>query len=172
MNATIDETIERVEHLYTALTGQRPPLANAQRAPIPPENDPALHVQEQLGKMVSAIEGIVPTTSAPSWVPRAAAWTEDRTLVLALDIPGVPRELIQIRLAQQAILVSGQRRPPWTRPPRSVAGCDLLLGAFARSFPIGPRVVAEQLSARLDDGILTIRVHEGTRTEPSQISII
>jgi HSP20 family protein len=172
MTTTIDETIERVEHLYTALTGLRPPTTG-RRAPIPPETDPILHVQDQLCAMVDAVERIVPSSasSAPAWVPRALAWVHESDLVLAIDVPGVLARDLQIRVEPFALVVSGRRRAPWARTPQAVPACDAPLGTFARSFPLPGRVGADQIGARLDDGVLTIRVRPTPRTEPSQIPI-
>jgi HSP20 family protein len=173
MNATtIDETIERVEQLYTTLTGTRPPHANGNGAPIPPETDPAAHVQEQLGRMVSAIDGVVPPRATPpAWIPRAVAWSQDGDLLIAVDVPGVSREHLQIRVDASSIIVAGRRAMPWARLPKSILGCDAPLGAFARTFQLAGRIDPKQVGVRLDDGVLTVRVYTTTRPEPSQIPI-
>jgi HSP20 family molecular chaperone IbpA len=83
----------------------------------------------------------------------------------------VSREDVQIRVQPQRLTVIGQRRVPWTQQPRSIASCDVPLGEFARSFLLGAGVTPDHVSARLDAGLLTVRIHSGTRAEPSQISI-
>lgn len=70
MNATIDESIARVERLYTTITGRRPPQQHGM-APIPPERDPFVHVEEQLERLVSAIEQLVPIDARMKRAPRA-----------------------------------------------------------------------------------------------------
>ncbi len=170
MNATIDETIERVEQLYTTLTGNRPPTTNGNA--IPPEIDPAAHVQEQLGRMVSAIDGVVPRTApAPAWIPRAVAWSQDDDLLIAVDLPGVSREHLQVRVEPTGITVAGRRAMPWGRLPKSILGCDAPLGTFARTFPLATRVDPKQVGVRLDDGVLTVRIYANAKPEPSQIPI-
>jgi HSP20 family protein len=168
MNATIDETIDRVEQLYRALTGNRPPTGR--HTVIPPEADPVGHVQEQLGRMVSLVERFVPGT-APQWMPHATVWIHESDLMVAVDVPGVLATDVEVRIEQAAITVRGLRRPPWAQPPKTVAHCDALLGTFMRSFPLAVRVAPEHVSARLDDGVLTVRLHANARAEPSQIPI-
>jgi len=115
---TIDETIERVEQLYAMLTGHRPPFRNGHGVPIPPEVDPAAHIQDQLGRMVSALEQLMP--SAPVQ-PRVAVWNRDGDIVITAEAPNIDRE---------------------------------------------------QISARLDNGVLTVRIHRTTRPDaPTQIPI-
>lgn len=168
MNATIDETIDRVEQLYRALTGSRPPTGR--HTVIPPEADPVGHVQEQLGRMVTLVERFVPG-APPQWMPQAMVWTHDSDLLFAVDIPGVLASDIEVRVEPAAITVRGLRRPPWAHPPKSVAFSDVALGTFARSFPLAVRIAPDHVSARLDDGVLTVRLHASTRAEPSQIPI-
>ncbi|MBX3161016.1 MAG: Hsp20/alpha crystallin family protein [Deltaproteobacteria bacterium] len=173
MNATIDETIERVEQLYTVLTGKPPARLNGHRVMIPPEVDPAVHVQERLDRLVHEMEQLAPVAAAapPMWIPRAVAWTQEGALVFALDVPGVVARDVQIRVEPLALVVRGIRRAPWPHPPHDLAACDAPMGAFARSFPVA-RVAPDQIGARLEDGVLTIRVHRGARAEPSQIPIV
>jgi HSP20 family protein len=171
MNATIEETIERVEQLYTTLTGTRPPRVNGNNAPIPPESDPMVYVEEQLARMVAAIEQVVPAAApTPTWTPRAVAWTEESGVVLALDVPGVPREQIQIAVDGRMLVVSGQRPAPAGRMMHAITACEVPFGAFTRSFVLATPVVPAHVSARLEQGVLTIRV-SSVRGEASQIPI-
>lgn len=118
MTMTIDETIERVEQLYAMLTGHRPPFRNGHGVPIPPEADPAAHVQDQLGRMVSALEQLVPVAPVQ---PRVAVWSRGGDIVITAEAPGIDRE---------------------------------------------------QVSARLDNGVLTVRIHRTSQPETSsQIQI-
>src|SRR5687767_2222737 len=103
MNATIEETIERVEQLYTTLTG-------------------------------------LPKASPPAWMPRAVAWSQDDDLLIAVDVPGVSREHLTIRVEASAIIVAGRRAMPWSSLPKSILGCDAPLGPFARTFQLAMRV--------------------------------
>lgn len=172
MQSTIDETIERVEQLYATLTGQRAPHPNGGSVPIPPETDPLLHVQEQLGRMVSAAEQLFARSMPqPAWTPHAVAWRDDGGLTIALDVPGVARDQLQIRVDGGSITVSGQRRPPWSEATRSVDACDTPLGMFTRSFWLGAQLAPEHVTARLADGVLAIRITATERGEASQIPI-
>jgi HSP20 family molecular chaperone IbpA len=115
---TIDETIERVEQLYVMLTGHRPPFRNGHGVPIPPEVDPAAHIQDQLGRMVSALEHLMPPAPVQ---PRVAVWNRGGDIVITAEASGVERE---------------------------------------------------QISAALDNGVLTVRIHRTSRPETtSQIPI-
>src|SRR5262249_12873810 len=158
------ETIERVEQLYTTLTGTRPPTPNGHRTAFPPEVDPVVHVQEQLGRMLVTLERVLPFSTQPAWIPHAAAWQHEGAPVFPFDIPGVTRAHVYVRVDPTAFTVVG-RRP---MPVRTLVACDASFGSFARTFELGRRVTPEQMSAHLhEDGVLTIRVHSSTKAQPS-----
>ncbi|HTR51042.1 MAG TPA: Hsp20/alpha crystallin family protein [Kofleriaceae bacterium] len=171
MNASIEETIERVEQLYFALTGQRPP--HVEGTPMPPETDPARHVEEQLGRLLAATERLAPTAAASAWTPRACAWHDDVGAHLAIDVPGVGRDSIELELDGRRLVVRGTRTPPWQdQTPRGLDGGEAQYGAFSRAFVFAARVEPEQLAARLDSGVLHVRVLRAQLGEPSRIPIL
>lgn len=156
----IEDTIDRVERLYTTITGHQPPAAT-DGARIPPEIDPARHVEEQLGKLIAAVEGrIAPTTAAPvpSWQPRAVWWQDESGFELAIDVPGVARDTLEVSCDGASVVVRGHRPPPWGELARAPLACESPIGAFARMFALPMRVEPKQVSARLDAGVLRVRV--------------
>jgi HSP20 family protein len=169
MTTSIEATIERVEQLYTSVTGSRPPTPSGQRAAFPPESDPVIYVEQQLERMLASIEQTVPVAGPPpfAWQPPAAVWNDDRDLVIAIDVPGVAREDLRVDVAHGAITVRGTRKAPWGQSPRTVADCDASLGTFVRSFSLAAPVARDQIAARLEAGVLTIRIHSSTGPERS-----
>ncbi len=173
MNASIEDTIDRVEQLYAAITGRQPPDVNGNSRRIPPEIDPVRHVEEQLGKLMSAIEhGLhADVASRPTWTPRASAWQDDADFELAIDLPGVARDRIDMRIEGNMLAVRGERPTPWgdgeTRSPMT---CEVPVGAFARTFALPHPVEPAQISARLDAGVLRVRIARRA-TEGSSIPV-
>jgi HSP20 family protein len=172
---SIEETIGRVEQLYAAITGHQPPDVNGGVRRIPPETDPGRHVEEQLGRLLAAVETRFTPGAAPSpvWQPRTIAWQDELAYELAIDVPGVAREQIELRLEGPMLVVRGQRQPPWG--DRDLPGvpdaCEAPLGVFTRAFPLPERVEPARISARLEAGVLRIMIARGATAEPSQIAI-
>jgi HSP20 family protein len=170
MNASsIEATIDRVEQLYVTVTGRRPPPAHV--APIPPESDLGRLVDDQLDRLAALLERTAASTTevARAWQPRACAWREDDALVLAIDVPGVTREELEVRLDDRVLVVRGRRTPPWR--DRRVEACESPVGMFVRAFPLPMRVEAEHVIARLEAGVLHVRIAPTLVAEPSQIPI-
>lgn len=177
MNA-IEETIERVEQLYCTLTGHRPPQPNGHSMRIPPEIDPGRHVEDQLAKLIAAIDQVVPggapvASPMPAWTPPASVWRDEAGLHLAIDVPGVARDAIELRLAGRSLVVRGHRAPAWgdARTGRAIEGSDAAAGPFLRTFELAGRVEPDQLTARLDAGVLHVLITRAPAREPSPVPI-
>lgn len=160
MTQTLDETIERVENLYESVTGRKaPPFSVTPYAAIPPEKDPDMHVGEQIERLLASLSRVVdrPIT-VPSWAPPLWATYAAETLRIQLDLPGVPREQLRVRLANGYLHVSGARPFPTAEGARGSQYSEQRFGAFQRSIPIPSDVAPEQVRAELRDGVLTIQM--------------
>lgn len=174
MNASIEDTIDRVEQLYAAITGRQPPHVNGNSRRIPPEIDPVRHVEEQLGKLMSAIEQRLSAdvSSQPMWAPRASAWQDDAGYELAIDLPGVPRDRIELRIEGNVLAVRGERPSFWgDGETRSPTTCEAPVGAFARTFALPEPVEPAQISARLEAGVLRVTIARRASTQGSSIPV-
>jgi HSP20 family protein len=155
----IEETIARVDHLYRTVTGREPPSSEVPYAPIPPERDAQQHVEEQLHRLMTVLGGNPEPALTTTWTPPVSAWEGKKEIVLCVELPGVPREAIEVAVTQNLLQVAGHRTAPVT------TGGEVALRAMER--PVGPfrRVIAlpldaqtEQMSAQSKDGVLEIRV--------------
>ncbi len=173
MSTSIEDTIDRVEQLYATITGRTPNHENDVGPRIPPEIDPVRHLEDQVGKLVAELEhGFAPDSAgSPQWQPRAFAWRDDAAFELAIDLPGVPREQIELRVEERVLIVRGQRPAPWGDRETPPVACEAPFGNFARAFVLPERVEPGQITARLDAGMLRVRVTRSAPSEPSPIPI-
>jgi HSP20 family protein len=165
--ATIEETIQQVEMLYRSMTGRDAPPAEGAYAPIPAEKDPSRHVEEQMDRLLSLL-GPVPASRVPTWAPAASVAESEAEVVICLDLPGVPREAVQMQQQGELLTVSGER--PWPRDEDAPLRLnERPLGAFRRTLWLPARPA--ELTARLRDGVLEIRIRKEVRTEPQAKTI-
>ena len=92
-----------------------------------------VHVEEQLERMVAALEQLVPNQRpAVSWTPRTVAWRNDDGVALAVNLPGIARDKDQHSVNRQVITVSVQRHIVDARTPRAHRRqVDPAFGTFA-----------------------------------------
>ncbi len=160
MTHSVDETIEQIERLYQSVTGQEAPApADTPFAAIPPEKDPEAHVGEQIDRLLASLSqvGGRPGT-AMGWTPAISVWHGPTELLITVDLPGVAREGLRVRLAHGLLEVSGTRPIPSPDGPRELRYAEPPFGACRRMIPVPADVAADQLQAQLKDGVLVVRI--------------
>ena len=165
----VDELIGQVEKLYQSLTGQGPPPPReAPYAPIPPEKDPERHLAEQVDRLLASLGPLSPGTPlASEWVPPLALWETAAETWICLDLPGMTRESVQVRVLGRGVLeVSGERRPPRFDGEARRLYDESCRGPFRRVISLPARAVVERVEARVRDGVVEIRVPRAAVPEP------
>lgn len=167
----IDATIGQIEVLYRSLTGRdAPPPGEGLSAVVPPEKAPEQLLEEQLGVLLQGLSQLDASLAVPSWTPRIAVWERRDELVVLVDVPGVPRDGLDVRLAAPRLLeVSGQREtsaPDEDDGPRfALRHAEQARGRFRRLVPLPFEAAAQDVDARLADGQLELRLR---RADPQQ----
>jgi HSP20 family protein len=161
----LDETIGQVSQLYRTLTGRDMPSSDVPYAPIPAEKDPVQHVQEQMDRLLGLLNGQGAATAGAPWAPPITIYEGANEMVVAIDVPGTTRDRIDVHLEGGMLVVAG------TRPPspaadgqalradgRSLRHAEVRFGAFRRVVPLPPGLVTTDMSARLEGGVLQVRI--------------
>jgi HSP20 family protein len=173
----IDDAIGRVEILYRSLTGRDAPPADVPYAPIPAEHDPAIHVQDQmerLMRLIGASSQEPPTAAASMWTPTMSVWEGEHEFLVGIDLPGVTRDQLEVGLHGSLVIVTGKRLPPDGAPdaPRLRArGTEQPFGAFRRVIALPPTAQREHMTAWLKDGVLWLRAPNEAAVPPRNITI-
>lgn len=98
-------------------------------------------------------------TGQAGFSPAAEIVREGEDAVVRLELPGVDVDKdVAVALEDNRLVIRGERRDEFDeqRGERSIR--ELRYGSFERSFALPKRVVADQITASYDAGILSIRV--------------
>ena len=103
------------------------------------------------------------------WSPLADVEETDDAYSVELDLPGVAREDIDIQLDDRQLTVSGdikekERKGILHRRTRRV-------GRFHYTVTLPGEVNADDVTAQLHDGVLTVRIAKSERSKPRRIAI-
>jgi HSP20 family protein len=150
----VDEAIASIEKLYETLTGGPPSTGDAS-TPIPVERDPGEFVEEGLERLVGALGQPLAATGHP-WSPPMVLWEGPRDTVVCLDLPGVKRTEIEVVDEGGSITISGQRAADFERHRLQLS--ERPLGPFQRQIVLPRGTRAAEVSARLEDGVLELRI--------------
>jgi HSP20 family protein len=96
--------------------------------------------------------------------------TENHYLV-TIDIPGVPKDRVNIQLRDNQLIVSGERRQERERQEGAQGARESHYGTFVRSLPLSMAIDAEKIEANYENGVLQIVVPKTEAMKPKTIPI-
>ncbi|RAJ69886.1 HSP20 family protein [Streptomyces sp. Amel2xB2] len=110
------------------------------------------------------------TWSRPSPMPMDA-YREGDEYVIALDLPGVDPEAVDIDVERNMLTVKAERRPQTRSDDAQVELSERPLGVFSRQVVLADTLDTEHIQADYDAGVLTLRIPITERAKPRKISI-
>ena len=110
------------------------------------------------------------TWSRPTAMPMDA-YREGDAYVIALDLPGVDPDAIDIDVERNMLTVRAERRPVTKGDDVQMELSERPLGVFSRQVMLADTLDTEHISADYEAGVLTLRIPIAERAKPRKISI-
>lgn len=101
------------------------------------------------------------------WTPAADVYETETGYSIAIDLPGVNREQLEIDLEENRLIIKGVRvieEPSKHRTERA-------RGKFVRAFSVPPSVDQAQISAEYKDGVLQLRLPKRKEQKAQKVEI-
>ena len=105
------------------------------------------------------------------WAPRADVAETDDAYHLALDLPGVDRDSLDVTFDDGTLKVSGERRRRHAEGDGRLHRVERSYGRFFRSFALGNDVDPDAIGATYDDGVLSVRIGKSEAKQPRRIAV-
>jgi HSP20 family protein len=126
----------------------------------------ALQTQEKK-ELVSKDETTVPVRY---FVPTTDIFETEDALTVVMEVPGVNKEAVDISVENEVLKIEAKI------DPSKYDGMEPLyteynVGHFARSFTLSNKIDQQQISAKLEDGILTLTLNKAKEAMPRKISV-
>jgi HSP20 family protein len=90
--------------------------------------------------------------------PRAEMHDNSRQTTISIELPGVDLKDISVQVTDNTIVVAGSKRPKFEAHEGDRYRSERSFGTFYRAFFLPSAVDADLVDARLDKGVLTIKV--------------
>ena len=94
-------------------------------------------------------------SAQPGWVPPADLSELPDRYILSVELPGMERDEVKLDYRDGVLVLRGQR-PGQRCCPERYQQLERGQGQFSRSFRFAQRVAADNITADLVDGVLTI----------------
>ena len=89
--------------------------------------------------------------------------------VLEAEMPGVSKEGLEITLEGNEITIVGHRQDPTLAGAPLLAECPV--ADYRRVFELDPAIDTSKVSARMDQGILTLTLPKSEQVKPRRITV-
>jgi len=110
------------------------------------------------------------TWSRPTAMP-VDAYRYGDELVIALDLPGVDTDAIDIDVERNVLTVRAERRPLDLGDQAVAQLSERPLGVFARQLFLGDALDTEHIDATYDNGVLVLRIPIAEKAKPRRIAV-
>ncbi|GHH80215.1 hypothetical protein GCM10018793_34870 [Streptomyces sulfonofaciens] len=124
----------------------------------------------EFDRLSQQLLGTSGTWSRPSPMPMDA-YREGDAYVIALDLPGVSPDAIDIDVERNMLTVRAERRPAARAEGTRMELSERPLGVFSRQLVLSDTLDAERISADYDAGVLTVRIPIAERAKPRKIAV-
>jgi HSP20 family protein len=126
----------------------------------------ALEVQEKK-ELVSNNEQMAPVRY---YVPTTDIFETEEALTVVMDLPGVTKQSVDVNVENDVLRIEA-RIDPSKYEGMEPLYTEYNVGHFARSFTLSSKIDQQQISAQLEDGVLTLTLKKAKEAMPRRISI-
>ena len=112
-----------------------------------------------------------PSAAGPSFRPVVDIHEADDAIELALDVPGVKREQLQIHVEKDVLTVTGERPLLHEDTKDGYHRLERQHGTFTRSFNLPQTVDTQAIDAELKDGVLRLKLPKRAELKPRKIEV-
>ena len=102
-------------------------------------------------------------------VPACSVFEEGEVVVARLEMPGVPKEGLEIKVDGNELAINGAKREEKTE------GRYLLRerrhDAYRKLFTLDDTIARDRIGASLENGVLTLRLHIKEAAKPRRIEV-
>ena len=107
-----------------------------------------------------------------SWTPSVDIYeTDNHTLVLKAELPDVNREDIDLRVENDTLTITGQKKMEKDVKDEQYHRIERGYGQFSRTFTLPPSVDSNKIGAEFKNGVLTVTLPVREEAKPRQILV-
>ena len=111
-----------------------------------------------------------PQSNRP-WSPAVDIYETENDLVFKADLPEVDQKDIDVRVENQTLTISGQRKFEKTESNKGYHRIERSYGNFQRSFAVPNTFDTEKIAASFKNGVLSVTLPKKEAAKPRQVKV-
>lgn len=111
-----------------------------------------------------------PAASRP-WAPAVDIYETENELVLKADVPDVDQKNIDVRVENQTLTITGERKFEAQDSGKGFHRIERNYGTFSRSFAVPNSFDTDKIAATYRNGVLSVTLPKKETAKPRQIKV-
>ena len=103
-------------------------------------------------------------------LPAVDVYEDDAGITLLADMPGVPRDLLELKVEGDALSIEGGVRAQ-TPDGLEPVYAEVRVPRYRRTFTLSRELDSARIDASLKDGVLTLRIPKQAHAQPRRIEV-
>jgi HSP20 family protein len=113
---------------------------------------------------------VVATRPRRTFSPAIDIFETDDSIVLLVNMPGVPEENVDITLEKNQLTIRGEVEHEAPKGYKAIYG-EYAVGDYKRTFSLSDEVNHDEIEATLKHGVLRLVLDKATVAQPRQITV-
>jgi len=103
-------------------------------------------------------------------LPAVDVFEDASGITLLADMPGVPKELLELKIEGDALSIEGSVRPHTPEGLEPMVA-EVRVPRYRRSFTLSRELDTGRIEANLKDGVLRLRIPKAAHAQPRRIEV-
>lgn len=121
-------------------------------------------------KQVSRTESTERSDETRTLLPRVDVFEDKDGILLLADMPGVPKDKLELRIDNDTLLIEGEIVAD-TPTDMGAVYAELRLSRYHRAFSLSHELDSARIDAQLRDGVLNLRIPRHAHAKPRKIEV-
>ena len=109
--------------------------------------------------------------AARPWSPAVDIYETENELVLKADVPDVDLKDIDVRVENQTLTISGERKFEQENTGKGYHRIERSYGSFVRSFAVPNSFDTDKIAADFKNGVLSVTLPKKEAAKPRQVKV-
>ncbi|MDN3919042.1 Hsp20/alpha crystallin family protein [Roseateles violae] len=110
------------------------------------------------------------TVNERAVAPAVDVFEDETCITLLADMPGVPRDQLELHVEGDTLLIEGRVQPQTPNGLEAIYA-ELRVPRWRRSFTLSRELDTSKVDASLKDGVLTLRIPKQAHAQPRRIAV-
>jgi len=107
----------------------------------------------------------------PAWLPPIDVAESDATVQVRMELPGVTAKDVDVNVTAERLAISGEKKTITESKGNGWTHRESQYGHFSRTIPLPESVDPGKVSARFENGVLTIEMTKTQAGKPHKVAI-